>query len=428
MSVPGASPIVVLTERRHPERTRLGRDLFALAQRLDDALIVLQPPAPTYANPAAHRLLQELQGRPADERCGERLLELLSLRPDDGGASNRYSTIAVTTAAGERCTFHVTEIPLRDPDTGDARSRCFLLRDVTVMQQREEELQRRHTELQQAYLHLAGAQEQLLQSEKMASIGQLAAGVAHEINNPIGYVNSNLATLQDYLRNLLTLLHAYERAVPPGSDAEAATEIADLRARFDLDFMLRDLPELVAESREGIERVTKIVQDLKDFSRAGRGDAWVMADLHKGLDSTLNIVWNELKYKVKLEKRYGDLPPIECLPSELNQVFMNILVNAGQAIPERGHIAIATGCEGDEVWVTVSDDGEGIPENVLPRIFDPFFTTKPVGRGSGLGLSISYGIVAKHHGRIEVDSVPGRGTTFRVVLPVRQPQREAAVG
>lgn len=425
MSTGTASPIVVLTERRNPARSRLGRDLYALAQRLDDALIVLQPPAPTYANPAAHRLLELLEGQPSGERCGERLMALLPLRLDNGEPSNRHATVTLTSAAGERCTLQVTEIPLGEDEDG-GRSRCLLLRDVTVMQQREEELQRRHAELQQAYLRLAGAQEQLLQSEKMASIGQLAAGVAHEINNPIGYVNSNLATLQEYLRNLLTLLHAYERVLPPGSEAEAATEIADLRARFDLDFMLRDLPELVAESREGIERVTKIVQDLKDFSHAGRGESWVMADLHKGLDSTLNIVWNELKYKVRLEKHYGQLPLVECLPSELNQVFMNILVNAGQAIAERGHIEIATGHEGEDVWVSIRDDGEGIPDAVLPRIFDPFFTTKPVGRGSGLGLSISYGIVAKHHGRIEVDSAPGQGTTFRVVLPVRQPHAAGA--
>ncbi|HZH44342.1 MAG TPA: ATP-binding protein [Lysobacter sp.] len=417
--------MAVQTERRTSEQARLGRDLFALAQRLDDALVVLQPPAPTYANPAAQRLLERLEGPATDERCGERLLALMPFRLGDGEHVNRHATVHLTTAAGERCILQVTEVPLGDGVPGARQSRCLLLRDVTVMQQREEELQRRHAELQQAYLRLAGAQEQLLQSEKMASIGQLAAGVAHEINNPIGYVNSNLATLQDYLRNLLTLLHAYERVVPPGSAIEAATEIAELRERFDLDFMLRDLPELVAESREGIERVTKIVQDLKDFSRAGRGESWVMADLHKGLDSTLNIVWNELKYKVRLEKSYGELPAVECLPSELNQVFMNILVNAGQAIPERGHITIATGHDGGEVWVSIRDDGEGIPEAVLPRIFDPFFTTKPVGRGSGLGLSISYGIVAKHHGRIEVDSAAGRGTTFRVVLPVRQPRNEA---
>ena len=178
----------------------------------------------------------------------------------------------------------------------------------------------------------------------------------------------------------------------------------------------------MTESREGIERVTRIVRDLKDFSRSGRDESWKLADIHAGLESTLNIIWNELKYNTTLEKNYGELPPVECLPSELNQVFMNILINAGQAIGERGTVRISTGHEGDHVWIEISDSGPGMPPEVVQRIFDPFFTTKPVGKGTGLGLSISYGIVAKHHGRIDVESTPGKGSTFRITLPLRQPK------
>jgi signal transduction histidine kinase len=163
------------------------------------------------------------------------------------------------------------------------------------------------------------------------------------------------------------------------------------------------------------------VRDLKDFSRNDRGEAWVSADVHRGLESTLNIVWNELKYKAQIIKTFGDIPPIECLPSELNQVFMNILMNAGQAIKDRGVITVSTGHSDGKIWVAIGDDGEGIPADVLPRIFDPFFTTKPVGSGTGLGLSISYGIVAKHHGTIEITSVPGQGTLLRIELPIEQP-------
>ncbi|ATD68818.1 sensor histidine kinase [Luteimonas chenhongjianii] len=281
------------------------------------------------------------------------------------------------------------------------------------------ELQQRHEELN---VRFNAAQEQLLQSEKLASIGQLAAGVAHEINNPIGYVHSNLGSLQEYVGNLFALIDVYERAMRAHDPLSMRAEIDDTRERLDVDFISRDLPQLLTESRQGIERVTAIVRDLRDFSRSDREHAWRLADLHAGLDSTINIVWNELRYKARLEKDYGTLPMIECLQSELNQVFMNLLLNAGQAIDGEGVISVRTGHEPGQVWVEIGDTGNGIPPEVLQRIFDPFFTTKPVGKGTGLGLSISYGIVAKHHGRIEVESTPQAGSRFRVILPVRQPQ------
>ena len=287
----------------------------------------------------------------------------------------------------------------------------------------DQELQQRHAELRQAYMRLNGAQDKLLQSEKMASIGQLAAGVAHEINNPIGYVHSNLGSLQEYLRSLFTLIEAYERALRAPDPKALISEIDDIRDRFDIDFISRDLPQLMAESREGIERVTRIVRDLKDFSYSDRSESWKLVDLHAGLESTINIIWNELKYKVTLERRYGELPLVECLPSELNQVYMNLLLNAGHSIEERGTIIVSTGQEDDHVWIEFRDSGAGIAPDLLQRIFDPFFTTKPVGSGTGLGLSISYGIINKHHGRIDVTSVVGEGSCFRIVLPVRQPRK-----
>ena len=293
----------------------------------------------------------------------------------------------------------------------------------------ETELQKRHAELRQAYHRLNGAQDKLLQSEKMASIGQLAAGVAHEINNPIGYVHSNLGSLQEYLRSLFTVIETYERALHAPDPRSLSAEIEEVRKRLDIDFIIRDLPQLLAESREGIERVTRIVRDLKDFSYSGRGESWRRADLHAGLETTINIIWNELKYKVTLERHYGQLPLVECLPSELNQVWMNLLLNAGHAIAERGTIVVSSGVEGDQVWIAIQDSGSGMSPEVVNRIFDPFYTTKPVGSGTGLGLSIAYSIISKHHGRIDVDSVPGHGSTFRAWLPVRQPVRqESAAG
>ncbi|MBT0961036.1 ATP-binding protein [Denitromonas iodatirespirans] len=276
---------------------------------------------------------------------------------------------------------------------------------------------RRAQEAQRALIQkLESAQNQLLQSEKLASIGQLAAGVAHEINNPIGFVNSNLSTLKNYAAGLLRLLAAYEQA-PQAPDARA--DIDAIRQAVDIDFLREDIGTLIDESIDGTARVRRIVQDMRDFSRMGDG-GWQLADLHQGLESTLNVVWNEIKYKAQIVREFGTLPEVECLPSQINQVFMNLLVNAAQAIDGHGTITLSSGVEGDWVWIAVADTGRGIAPEHLKKIFDPFFTTKAVGQGTGLGLSVSYGIVNRHGGRIEVDSQLGVGTSFRICLPVRQ--------
>ncbi len=266
---------------------------------------------------------------------------------------------------------------------------------------------------------LEEAQNQLLQSEKMASIGQLAAGVAHEINNPVGFVMSNLGSLQRYVADLLRLLAAYEEREAGLAESERLAVTA-LKQEIDADYLREDIGQLLAETQEGLQRVKQIVKDLKDFSHVDSAER-VWANLETGLDSTLNVVWNELKYKARVVKEYGRIPEIECLPSQLNQVFMNLLVNAAHAIDTQGQITIRTGYDAAQVWVEVEDTGRGIPPEHLSKIFDPFFTTKPVGKGTGLGLSLSYGIVRKHGGRIEVKSEPGKGSTFRVVLPRQFP-------
>ena len=279
-----------------------------------------------------------------------------------------------------------------------------------------DQLEREKAEQQALLGKLQETQEQLLQSEKLASIGQLAAGVAHEINNPVGYISSNLGSLNDYIGDVMQLLDAYAEAEKGLPEAVRAS-LDELKKRIDIDFLRGDLPELIRESQSGTSRVKRIVQDLKDFSHVDEAE-WQWSDLHKGLDSTLNVVHNELKYKAEVIKEYGELPQVNCIPAQLNQVFMNLLVNAAQAIRERGTITIRSGQEGENVWVEIADTGVGIPDDKLKRIFDPFFTTKPVGKGTGLGLSLSYGIVQKHNGRFEVESAPGKGSRFRVWLPV----------
>ncbi|HZV67385.1 MAG TPA: ATP-binding protein [Telluria sp.] len=304
----------------------------------------------------------------------------------------------------------------RTAQLGEANER--LEHDISQRQQAEAELRQRNIELTELNARLSMAQEQLVQSEKLASIGQLAAGVAHEINNPIGYIFSNFGTLQTYLDQLFEMLAAYQDAEPALGPAAAALRAK--REALGIDFLREDIPVLMGESKEGIVRVRHIVQDLKDFSRVDANQEWVWANLHTGIDSTLNIVSNEVKYKADVVKDYGAIPDIECLPSQINQVIMNLVVNAAHAIGDkRGKITVRTGGDGEQVWIEVADSGSGIAPEHMNRIFDPFFTTKPVGKGTGLGLSLAYGIVQKHSGRIEVDSELGRGTTFRIVLPVR---------
>jgi signal transduction histidine kinase len=275
------------------------------------------------------------------------------------------------------------------------------------------ELERRHLENQQVHL-------QLLQSEKLAAIGQLAAGIAHEINNPVGFVNSNLNTLNSDVLNMFAVLDAFdELCVDSLINPDMIQKLNELKKQNDLDYLRDDIPQLISESMEGLSRVQNIIQDLKDFSHAETND-WELGDLHKGIDSTLNIISNEVKYHCTVFKEYGDIPEIVCLPSQLNQVFMNLLVNAAQSIETQGDIIIRTGRNDREVWVEISDSGKGIAPEHLTRLFEPFYTTKPVGKGTGLGLSISQNIVRKHGGRIEIDSKVGIGTTFRVWLPIRR--------
>lgn len=292
------------------------------------------------------------------------------------------------------------------------------LTDITQRKAMEDALQRKGQEQQDLIARLQDAQSQLLQAEKMASIGQLAAGIAHEINNPLGFVNSNMGTLQKYVGTLFGVVRDCQAALAAsGAPPAVCAALAEITERAELAFLEEDTTDLVRESMDGLKRVRDIVQSLKDFAHVGETERQ-MADLHHGLDSTLNIVANELKFKATIAKQYGQIPPVSCLASQINQVFMNLLVNAGQAIREQGVITLRSGVDGDCVWVSVSDTGCGIAPEIVPRIFDPFFTTKPVGSGTGLGLSLSYGIVKQHGGRIDVASVPGQGSTFTVRLPL----------
>ena len=272
------------------------------------------------------------------------------------------------------------------------------------------------------------AQEQLVQSEKMASIGQLAAGVAHEINNPVGFIGSNINTLKDYCNDLIKVIDEYEKEDEYlKTDSSHWKSIEKTKDEVDLEYLKDDIGKLISESTDGVKRVKEIVQNLKDFSHVDETE-WQWANIHAGLDSTLNIVNNEIKYKAEVIKHYGEIPEVECIASQLNQVFMNLLVNAAHSIEEQGTITIETGLtDSNWVWISITDTGKGIPKELQKNIFDPFFTTKPIGQGTGLGLSLSYGIIDTHSGRIQVDSTEGVGTKFSIWLPVSQKQHAEAV-
>lgn len=309
-------------------------------------------------------------------------------------------------------------------DVTERRWMMKKLQDAFVeLKDREKDLRKTFEALRQSHDALTQTQSQLLQSEKMASIGQLAAGIAHEINNPVGFISSNVQIFQQYMNKLqryVDKIKEIQAGVKTGDAQFCKQGLADLEQlenEINLSGIIQDINTMLKESLGGVERVVRIVNDLRNFSRADDGSI-NYANIHDAIDMSVNIVWNEIKYQVELKKNYGELPPVKCNPQKLGQVIMNLLINASQAIKERGIVEIKTYKDKTHAYIEVSDTGRGIPEENLKKIFDPFFTTKPVGKGTGLGLSISYDIIKKHDGEINVSSVVGKGTTFTIKLPL----------
>ena len=298
----------------------------------------------------------------------------------------------------------------------DKNGAVIALHDMTAIKKVSQELTK-------AYDELKSTHRRLVQQEKMASIGQLAAGVAHEINNPMGFISSNLETLGKYADRLQKFMSVQDEVLKGVTDRESVEMLAEARTRLKIDYVLNDIPALVAESNDGALRVRTIVQNLKGFSRTDMADM-ELADINDCIDRAVNIAWNELKYKVRLTKNYGELPTVSCYPQQLGQVFLNFLVNAAHAIDKQGEVSITTRAEDGCVSISVTDTGCGIPQENLDRIFEPFFTTKEVGTGTGLGLAISYEIIQSHSGTIDVESEVGKGTTFTVRLPTGNPVQE----
>lgn len=288
----------------------------------------------------------------------------------------------------------------------------------------QEELTLKNKKLDDTLKNLKFTQAQIVQSEKMASIGQLAAGMAHEINNPIGFVSSNLDALNDYMKEIRALFMVYEKLsktletterLPPTIGEQVQT-IADHREKIEIDYIMEDIPELLNDCKDGTGRISKIVGDLKNFAHPGN-EKQMLVDINKGLETTLNVLSNELKYKTIVTKKFGDVPLVQGFPQKLNQVFMNILINAAQAIEIKGEITILTKTENHDAVVSISDTGCGIEKKHISKIFDPFFSTKKIGTGTGLGLHIAYNIIEEHKGTIQVTSTVGKGTIVTITLP-----------
>lgn len=286
-----------------------------------------------------------------------------------------------------------------------------------MVRERTLELEKSNEALKRAYLELQNAQEQLVQTEKMASLGQLVAGIAHEIKNPLNFIYGNTGFLADYTSKLQELIRAYEQL--PSISPEDRARIREVKERLNYAFICEDLPALIDNFTEGAGRINNIVTDLRTFSRMD-ADTVSEIDLHATIEMSLNLLRNQYKDRITIHKDYGDIPKIQGYAGKLGQVFMNLLSNAFHAVEDKGDVWIRTRAENGYVEVEIRDNGLGIPKENLKHIFEPFFTTKPVGQGTGLGLSISYGIVEQHHGRISVAQAEPKGSIFTVQLPILQ--------
>jgi PAS domain S-box-containing protein len=299
-----------------------------------------------------------------------------------------------------------------------------IIKDISERIKDERELWKTNLELAEANMKLQRTQSIMVQQEKLASIGLLAAGVAHEINNPLGFLKSNHSMVKKYVLKLRADW-LMTRQADPGS-----VTVEEIEKRLDLPSMFAEFDTLFAESEDGFARIMQIVSNLKTFSRVDKGGELELYDVNGGIESTLIVAWNEIKYVAEIRKDLGELPRIRARGGEINQVILNILVNAAQAMEsqkrtEKGLITIETRLEGERVVIVIGDDGPGIPEAIRSRIFDPFFTTKEPGKGTGLVLSISYDIiVTKHGGKLAVESEIGKGTSFIIELPIAGPSAQ----
>ena len=400
------------------ESEEFSRALFAAAHA---GLLIVDPGTGQImdANPA----IEAITGRRSEDIVGtvdssflDPVLGSVAASPVPvGSGAIPRGTVELVNARGEKRTCLSTVTRLGNGEGGPV---VVSLLDITAQKAVESDLRDSWIRLNEAHVQLKRHQDRIVRSEKLASIGQLAAGVAHEINNPISFVTNNLDTVREYLGVMRSLLEMYARLAADPGDSPLASAIDALKEEEDLCFILQDLDGLLDESSEGIARIADIVKSLKSFAREDTMEIQAH-DLNGIVEAMVRMTWSELKHKCTVERDLGELPPVPCNSGRISQVVMNMLLNAVQAIPDSGGtIRVGTRTEDGHAVIIISDDGCGMTAAAAERIFDPFYTTKDAGEATGLGLSISHGIVAEHGGRIEVASEPGKGTTFRVHLPL----------
>ncbi|HJV24358.1 MAG TPA: ATP-binding protein [Aromatoleum sp.] len=380
-----------------------------------------------YANAAAARMLgwqvEDMLGQTVDEVIGRRSEDAVGAdamppwRPPFVGEQSRRRSQFRTQGGADFAVEYSLALIVEDESCEGA---VLVFSDISERDRAERALQESLVELRETNQRLSDARDQLLQSEKMAAIGQLAAGVAHEINTPIGYVKANVGTLERNFGDLLKVIEAYEEATPHLDPAHQSI-IRRERDACDVDFVREDTPALLKETQAGLASIARIVRELMDFSATGEQGDWQSSDLHPLLDAAVAASASRTGSKATIVRDYGELPPVFCLASGMRQVFGNLLTNAMQAVAPEGRIIIRSARDdGGRVRIEIEDDGKGIAPENLPRVFNPFFTTRPVGTGTGMGLSVADTLVRRHGGRIEIASACGRGTMVRVTLPLAQ--------
>ncbi len=416
-----------------------------LVENSSDALSTWDPNTTiTYLSPH----FAKMTGYTVEELVGQSFVP--TVHPDDvqicaiankevmqTGESRSNIEFRILHKTGRHLWVNTTITPIKNA-AGEVISFQGTLRDINKQKQLAQELQEKAIALQSTLNELQKTQSHLIQSEKMSSLGEMVAGVAHEINNPVNFIHGNLNHVRNYSQDLIKLTKQYRQELTQPSDA-----LEELLEDVDLPFLLEDFPKILDSMKTGTQRIREIVLTLRNFSRLDESDMKEV-DIHEGIDSTILILQNKIKSTdirpdIQLMKQYGDLPKVYCYASQLNQVFMNILANAIDALDTAYPTYLAQGITNyrpaitigtvittqNTVQITIQDNGPGIPDDVKARLFDPFFTTKPVGQGTGLGLSISYQIIVdKHQGTLTCDSVPGEGTTFTIVLPMVERESE----
>ncbi len=394
----------------------------------------------TYVNPAFIKLLEISESK---ELVGQPFLpERFWFNPEDRSRflselkeeRVELEELTLKTAKGKK--IYVTLFSTFAKNVqGEIKGSQGILYDVTKRKEAEESAAIAYKKLENTNKKMREIQFQMVQSEKMASIGQLAAGVAHEMNTPVGFVTSNFQTLGNYVKKMKDMLVMYKdiagniQNLEKVALIEKTNIINEACEDMQIDFILEDIQGLFDDSKEGLERITNIIQNLRDFSRVDQAEDFAEYNLNDGIESTLMVANNEIKYDANVRTEFSEVPLILCNSGQINQVFLNIFVNAAQAVKslerdKKGTITIKTYSTDGHVVCEICDDGPGIPPDKLSKVFDPFFTTKPVGKGTGLGLSVSYDlIVNKHKGEFVVDSTVGKGTTFTIRLPIKSEQQ-----